>query len=79
MATRAKQAYEVNSEEALYKLNQIRGMVKAHEPKTTTIHWGHVGDLEHVNDALAEIIAFLTGEEGVIGADLSPIDFAYRT
>ena len=76
MATTAKQAYEVKSEEVLYQLNQLRGLVKAHEPKATAIHWGHVGDLEEVTRRLGEIIAFLTGEEGVIGADLSPIDFA---
>jgi len=25
------------------------------------IHWGHVGDLAHVNDRLAELVRFLDG------------------
>jgi hypothetical protein len=27
------------------------------------IHWGHVGDLGHVNELLGQTVAFLTGED----------------
>lgn len=27
------------------------------------IHWAHVGDLNHVNTRLSEVITFLTGNE----------------
>lgn len=58
-------AYENGQLIARDLLQAIRELLDAmpHPDGAEVIHWGHVGDLSHVNDLLSEIACFLTGTD----------------
>jgi hypothetical protein len=53
-------AYEAKATEARAQLAKLSALLEAH--KEAEIHWGHVGDLEHLTGDLAELIDWLTPE-----------------
>jgi hypothetical protein len=53
--------YAAGQEAARQLLDQIREALDAHAT-TAKPHWGHVGDVGHVETNLTEILAFLRGE-----------------
>jgi hypothetical protein len=62
---KAEAAYEKAHQEAqsqLARLQELLFDLPASESDDDPIDWGHVGSLGHVNERLAELIAFLSGE-----------------
>jgi len=55
----AKEQYETHQKNIGKLLSKIQTATKNHQPKNQ-IHYGHVGDLEHVHGKLKEIHDFLT-------------------
>lgn len=59
-------AYLNAHQRALDQVERLRGLIEdrpAPGDDEHPVHWGHVGDLGHVNDLLAEVVAFLTGQD----------------
>ncbi len=44
------------------QMEELLTLLIKHRP-SGEIHWGHVGDLAHVSEKLAEIIHFLMGDK----------------
>ena len=58
----AKTAYKFKQQEIMEKMNVIKNIV-TWQHAGETINYGHVGDLGHVNDQLAQLLVFLKDEE----------------
>ena len=62
---KAEAAYEkahLEAQRQLERLQELLFDLPAPESDDDPIDWGHVGSLGHVNERLAELIAFLSGE-----------------
>ncbi len=62
---KAESAYIAEHAKAHTMLEEIRQLLSDQPaPESeTTIHWGHVGDLGHVNELLKQVRDFLGGNE----------------
>ena len=61
----ATDAYMAAQQRAASQIEALTAALAAHHDETPCedTNWGHVGDINHVNELLAETIAFLTGAE----------------
>ena len=61
----AIEAYMAAQRRAASQIETLTAALAAHHDDTPCegTNWGHVGDINHVNELLAEAIAFLTGAE----------------
>lgn len=61
----ASEAYVAAQQRAADQVEALTAALAAHHDATPAegTNWGHVGDVNHVNELLAEAIAFLTGAE----------------
>jgi len=59
----AVEAYQTAQKEVLAKLAEIANLVNTHTAEGEQINYGHVGDLGHVDDQLAQLLVFLKDEE----------------
>ena len=55
----ASEEYEQRKAAIVVKLYTLAERIQAHGADEQ-IHWGHVGDLGHVDDQLQELLKFLT-------------------
>ena len=60
-ATNPTAEYAARQEAARQLLDQIREALEAHATIAKP-HWGHVGDIGHVETNLTEVLAFLRGD-----------------
>lgn len=59
-------AYEENhlrAQALLARINELLFEMPAPANEEDPVHWGHVGSLAEVNSQLADIVAFLAGED----------------
>ena len=64
MKTQCQRTYE--SEQDIFKLNiqKLKEKIKQHKEewnKSKKTNWGYVGDLNHINNKLEDILKFLRG------------------
>ena len=60
----ARQAYEAQMVEAEEQLRKLADALAAHRARAVAEprHWGFVGDLQHANALVREVVAFLNNE-----------------
>ncbi len=64
MSTRtAQQAYKEKRKQIDKRINEIRKQLDHHVEAVESIHYGHVGDISHVECLLHQIEAFLKNED----------------
>lgn len=56
----ANERYNETIKEIEAKMKQMSELIEAHKNQCTVKHWGHVGDVVHVNQELGTINEFLS-------------------
>jgi hypothetical protein len=60
----AATAYKTMKAEALRKISELRKLVLAHGAGNGLVHWGHVGDLQHVSEQVGDLLQGWNEEGG---------------
>ncbi len=61
----AEAAYEnghLIARDLLERIDELLQDMQAPGDDEHPIHWGHVGDISHVNELLSQVVAFLGGD-----------------
>ena len=62
---KAEAAYEnahLVAQDLIVRISELLFDMPAPDNEENPIHWGHVGDLSHINKQLSEVIEFLSNE-----------------